>query len=171
MGYWTHEPDVSLPLAQLEPPVPWASHQRHLIHTHMCHMFRRIKKTYEYLYREGFGASLKIIQYIECNNQNEVRFHVICELVTFLCIIYFNCSLKKANSPKKMQQQPQANNEFSSVVESGTCSPGGYTVCQSAQGKSRPSVERKQVESFISTSISKNRFYIIKTSNKLSRHS
>ena len=28
LGYWTHDPDGSLPLAQLECPIPWASPQR-----------------------------------------------------------------------------------------------------------------------------------------------
>ena len=28
LGYWTHEPDGSLPLAQLERPIPWAPPQR-----------------------------------------------------------------------------------------------------------------------------------------------
>ena len=28
LGYWTHDPDGSLPLAQLERPIPWASPRR-----------------------------------------------------------------------------------------------------------------------------------------------
>ena len=36
LGYWTHEPNESLPLAQLERPIPWASPRRATsIHTYI----------------------------------------------------------------------------------------------------------------------------------------
>ena len=36
LGYWTHDPDGSLPLAQLERPIPWASPRRATsIHTYI----------------------------------------------------------------------------------------------------------------------------------------
>ena len=34
LGYWTHEPDGSLPLAQLERPIPWASPQGRPLYIH-----------------------------------------------------------------------------------------------------------------------------------------
>ena len=40
LGYWTHEPDGSLPLAQLDRPFPWAiSGRATSIHTYIIHTY------------------------------------------------------------------------------------------------------------------------------------
>ena len=44
LGYWTHEPDGSLPLAQLERPIAWASPRRSTsIHTYIhTHTYKKL---------------------------------------------------------------------------------------------------------------------------------
>ena len=46
LGHWTHETDGSLPLAQLERPIPWASPRRATsIHTYMCTLNSATRQT------------------------------------------------------------------------------------------------------------------------------
>ena len=57
LGYWTHEPDVSLPLAQLVHPFPWASPGRATsIHTYI-HTSGRTNKMI-FLVNTTFTSSL-----------------------------------------------------------------------------------------------------------------